>query len=105
MGAPLGNQNNRKAKPWAEALNRALETHRPADQRLALDALAKSLVAKAMDGDIPALKEIGDRLDGKPTQQTEISGLDGGTIYATINRVITDPSNRDSEGVSSASKP
>ena len=73
-GAPIGNKyaaNNKR--PWAEAIARALELHKPADKRVHLDALAKSLVAEAMNGDISALKEIGDRLDGKSKQQVELS--------------------------------
>jgi len=73
-GAPKGNKNAATTKrPWAEAIARALELHRPVDQRVHLDALAKSLVAEAMSGDISALREIGDRLDGKPKQQMELS--------------------------------
>ncbi len=33
-----------------------------------LDKLARTLIQKASEGDVAALKEIGDRLDGKPTQ-------------------------------------
>ena len=40
--------------------------------------LAKALISKALDGDISALKEIGDRLEGKSIQSieqsTEVSG-------------------------------
>ena len=91
-GAPIGNQNGAKTKkPWAEALERALEAHKPVEQRARLAALAESIVAKAMDGDVTALKEIGDRLDGKPKQQTEITGLDDGAIMiGKVERVIID---------------
>ena len=34
----------------------------------ALHHVAKSLIKKAIGGDIQAIKEIGDRLDGKPAQ-------------------------------------
>lgn len=94
MGAPTGNNNATKKRPWADAINRALETHKPLEQRQRLDALAASIIAKAMDGDIAALKEIGDRLDGKPKQQIEASGIDGAAIaIERIERVITDPAN------------
>ena len=43
----------------------------------ALRKVAKALITKASDGDVSAIKEIGDRLDGRPTQATEISGRDG----------------------------
>jgi len=45
-----------------------------------LRKVAKALITKASDGDVSAIKEIGDRLDGRPTQATEISGRDGEAI-------------------------
>jgi hypothetical protein len=36
-----------------------------------LEALADKLVACALAGDISAMQEIGNRLDGRPTQQLE----------------------------------
>ncbi len=42
--------------------------------------VATAVVTSAMTGDIQAMKEIGDRLDGKPKQQTEISGPDGEAV-------------------------
>jgi hypothetical protein len=93
MGAPVGNKNAATTKrPWAEALQRALEAHKPIEQRQKLDALAVAVIEKAMSGDVQAIKEIGDRLDGKPRQQTEIMGENGGAVqFARIERVITDP--------------
>src|SRR5688572_12718055 len=69
MAAPLGNQNAAKAKVWAAAINRALERRKPADERIkAIDELADQLIAQCYTGDLAALKELGDRLDGKPAQ-------------------------------------
>lgn len=93
MAAPLGNKNASRGRPIRDAFDRALQMHKPADQREALDGIVKSLIAKAMDGDIQAAKEIFDRLEGKPIQQTELSGLDGGEIVARIERVIIDRAN------------
>jgi hypothetical protein len=85
-GAPLGNKNGAiTKKPWADAIQRALELHRPADQRVRLDALAKSLIAKAMDGDMAALKEIGDRVDGKSMQQIELSQDPENPVFSKID--------------------
>lgn len=39
-----------------------------------LRMIADQLVTKAMGGDLQAVKEIADRLDGKPAQQVELSG-------------------------------
>jgi len=49
---------------------------------------AAQVMLKAADGDKDAYKEVGDRLDGKPKQQTEITGgedADGNAIPASIN--------------------
>lgn len=58
-------------KLWYHAIMRAV--NRPHGQTLPktapkLEYLADQLVNKAMDMDVSALKEIGDRLDGKPSQ-------------------------------------
>jgi hypothetical protein len=69
MGAPLGNQNAARAKVWHAAIMRALERRKPADQRIqAIDELADKLLELVATGDLGALKEFGDRLDGKPAQ-------------------------------------
>ena len=71
-GAPVGNTNAVKPKVWSDAVRKAIV------QGDKLDKLAEALIDKAITGDISALKEIGDRLEGKATQQidqnTEVSG-------------------------------
>ena len=69
-GAPEGNKNAVKNRPWAEALNRALL----AEDGKKLRALADRIIDKALEGDVQALKEVGDRMDGKPAQALEHSG-------------------------------
>lgn len=58
-------------KAWRDALR--LAVMRPAAEanpkpKTKLDDLALSLIGAAKAGDVPALKEIGDRLDGKVPQ-------------------------------------
>lgn len=55
-----------------------------------LAMLARKLVEKALGGDIAALKEIGDRLDGKPAQAVELGGKDGKDLSFTITFVKPD---------------
>lgn len=63
---PLGINGSEK-KPWADAIRRALA--RRAEGKLAdINALADRLIDSALAGELPALKELGDRLDGKPAQ-------------------------------------
>ena len=48
-----------------------------------LQALADALVEQGLAGDVPALKEIGDRLDGRPSQALEHTGANGGPLVVT----------------------
>ena len=74
MGAPLGNQNARKGH-WTEAITAAVQKEvDPATGRRKLHAIADKLIELAQDGDIQAMKEIGDRLDGKAAQAVTLSG-------------------------------
>lgn len=73
MAAPQGNQNAAKAKVWSAAIQRALDK-RGVSRIEALDALAEKLLGKCDEGDLGALKELGDRLDGKPAQAVTLGG-------------------------------
>ena len=68
-GGQPGNQNGAKAKIWWEAISRVLESRQPRrEQYKVIDELAEQLIDKCYEGDLAALKELGDRLDGKPHQ-------------------------------------
>lgn len=57
-------------KLWREALRRQVLKRVEKEQNL--DRLAAIVFRKAMDGDMVAAKEIGDRLDGKPNQTQDV---------------------------------
>lgn len=82
MGAPVGNKNATKNKPFAEALNRAIAQ----DDGVRLRAIAEKLMTMAADGDIQAIKELADRSDGKAMQAVEASGPNGGAIQ--IEKIV-----------------
>ena len=63
-GRPPGAQN--KDKPFGDALR--MEIAAAGDNRKALRDVAKALIDKAKEGDVTAIRELGDRLDGKPAQ-------------------------------------
>ena len=69
-GAPIGNKNGTKGREWREAIRRAL-AHKHGSASNGLLVLAKRLVEAAEDGDLSALREIGDREDGKPQQSID----------------------------------
>ena len=86
MGAPVGNQNAANSKKWKAAIERALAERSRVAQKEALDMLAEKLLLKCDDGDLQALKELGDRIDGKSMQSTEISGPGGGVAKFIIEK-------------------
>lgn len=75
-GAPIGNQNGKKGKLFYDALRIALLQ----EDRKRLRNITDKLVKAAENGDAWAVKEIMDRMDGKPVQATEISGVDGNAM-------------------------
>jgi len=57
-----------RGKPWRDALMRAISRRASENDPQALEKIADAIVAAAISGDIQAIKEIGDRVDGKPAQ-------------------------------------
>lgn len=70
-----------KGKIWRDAIRRAVQ-----GDKGRIDRLAQQLVAKAEEGDMAALKEIGDRLDGKPKQQIDQHNTGETSLNVTIRR-------------------
>jgi hypothetical protein len=58
-------------KLWRDALRRAVLKRVEKAQRL--DRIAEKVAALAEAGDMAAAREIGDRLDGKPAQTTDLT--------------------------------
>lgn len=87
MGAPKGNQYAKNKvsswgeRPFKDALNRLMKQDKPC-----LSNLARKLIEQAESGEGWALKEIADRLDGKPSQQV-IGPEDDGSHKLTIEIV------------------
>ncbi|KKK93736.1 hypothetical protein LCGC14_2689890, partial [marine sediment metagenome] len=75
----VGNKShvNQPARDLKQALIDAISKK---DIRLIADAL----VEKAKAGDIPAVKELFDRMWGRAAQSVEVSGADGEPIPVTI---------------------
>lgn len=80
-GAPLGHTNSSKNnRMWGNIIKKLAVQE---DYRR-LHVIAEALYEKASDGDLGAIKEIGDRLDGKAIATTEIGGIDGADIPLSI---------------------
>ena len=63
-GSKDGINNKHKNKPWRDALDRAIKQ----SDGKALRKAAESLLSEAAAGNVQAIKELGDRVDGKVIQ-------------------------------------
>lgn len=64
-----GNPSGRpKDRPWKDAIRKALRRAEDIGDRRQLDQLAWTILGKAADGDISALQEVANRLDGRVPQ-------------------------------------
>ena len=91
MGAPFGNQNAKRQRIWHAAILRALETRDKSrvDGKKELDALAEKLLDLVATGDLAALKEFGDRLDGKPAQAIVGGEPDDNPIRVGVIKLVS----------------
>lgn len=91
-GAQPGNQNAATGKRWRDAINRALSARAKSDGIKALDDLAEKLLTLCDQGELGALRELGDRIDGRAPQSVALTGEDGGPVqYQQIERKIVRP--------------
>jgi hypothetical protein len=93
MAAPKGNNYAGKAKRWSDAIDRALSKRGRNDALLALDDLAEKLLAKCDEGDMTALKELGDRIEGKPTQSVDVGGQSDNPLVTEIVLKVVNANN------------
>ena len=78
-GAPIGNRNNAKGKEGLRALELALEHYPEVPEVIGkirtLILMWQPIIRKAFDeGDLAAMKEINDRLDGRAAQSILVGG-------------------------------
>jgi len=83
-GPPLGSNNFAKNKPWADAIARALARKAKGDKFDGINLVADQLVNAALNGDQWAIKEIGDRTDGKAAQSVAITDNEGGNLFSAL---------------------
>lgn len=72
--ARYGRAAGKSDKPWKDAIARAVKRAQDGTKTKWLDVLADKLVVEGAGGNILAIKEVGDRLDGKASQPVEHSG-------------------------------
>lgn len=92
MAAAIGNEYAANARRWRSAIDKALSNRCKSDGQKALVAIAEQMLQKADEGDMTAIKELGDRMDGRPHQSTSLEGPNGGPVQIEeIARKIIDP--------------
>jgi len=86
-GPPLGNQNNRKGKPFLSMLNRLLtedDLTKPEGKRRLMRA-GNKLLNLAAAGEEWAIKELANRLDGKAIQGVAMVNPDGTAAQSLLS--------------------
>jgi hypothetical protein len=78
MAGVKGRSGPKQEKPWRDALMLAVNEAAADQDQKKLRKIAEKCVEAALEGRMDAIKEIGDRLDGKPAQA--LTGDDGGPI-------------------------
>lgn len=84
-GPPKGNTNAAYPGMWRDALRRAC-----AKDRTAMDDIAKALITAAKSGDVFAIKEFGDRMDGRSTAHVQITNASKEETFAEAVRHVTE---------------
>ena len=72
-------------KIWSDALRRAVMRESDSDKaKKRIEVMADKCARMAETGDMAAIREIGDRLDGKSPQYSEISGAGGQPLTLVV---------------------
>lgn len=82
--------NRGKDKPFADALR--MEIAEAGENHRSLRAIARKLLDKAAEGDMQAIQQVGDRLDGKPAQESTMTA-DVSEGFANLWKMISDGAN------------
>ena len=91
-----GNQNSgrKQEKPFRDALR--IELAAAGEDNKALRAIARALILKASDGDMQAIKEFADRIDGKVPQGIVGGDEDDNPINVVQRILLVAPGHDDS---------
>lgn len=87
-GAPVGSTNRHDGRIWRQAILNALRKRSRSDRMEALEQIADKLLRLCQLGSVPALRELGDRIDGKAPQA--IIGDPDNPLFVKAVREMTD---------------
>ena len=94
VGAPEGNDNAKKGKLFYDQLRKVLVQN----DQLKLRMVSEKLVEAAIDGEPWAVKEIMDRMDGKPVAIQEVTGPDGSQFKGGFILTFEEPKHDNDSG-------
>lgn len=83
-GAPKGNNNAAKSRRLSSVLQKRMEERKDEDN------LMNVLLDKALEGDLPAIKEVFDRIDGKAKQSIDIADVTEARADELSDEELTD---------------
>ena len=89
-GALICNTNAASGRGVRDGLRPVIARRSRTTKHNCLDDLAEKVIELALGGNIVAIKEIGDRLDGKPRRQVALSGDAKEPSLTRVVRVIVD---------------
>jgi len=86
MGAPAGNSNASKSRLFYDALRKNLvqNPHR-------VQLIVENLISAAEENEQWAIRELMDRIDGKPVQANTLENSDGSPLLAGIQVTFINP--------------
>ena len=86
VGAPIGNKNATKNKPFLDAMRRAL-----AQNPQKIGRIVDKILDQAEAGEAWAVKEVADRLDGKAVQANTLEDAEGNNITTSLEVIFRTP--------------
>lgn len=86
-----GVSGNPGGRPSKRLLDEMYEELLLADNAEAAKAIALAMLKRARKGDVKSAQLINERTQGKPKQQTELSGPGGGALQVVIRNAVERP--------------
>jgi hypothetical protein len=101
MAFPKGVSGNpggkKQGRPWRDAIERAVARRQGKTDLKGIDDIADSLLDAAAAGDMQAVREFGDRMDGKAPQSIDHSGVIATTHEEYLKQLDSLPDDADGE--------
>ncbi len=84
------NRGNTYSSKNNRILNETLKRRLIQEEAIRANLIVEALLSKAEEGDISAIKEVFDRMEGKAVAKQELTGADGGDLVVKVVTGIND---------------